>query len=63
MDKASDLTELITATRRQAPRWIQAEMISRDTALRARAEDALAAILANAIAETRSVTVEQPIRH
>jgi hypothetical protein len=44
-----DLTDVVARTIRQAPQWVRGDLASKDVALRARAEDALAAMVAAAI--------------
>ena len=62
MNRALDLTDVITTVVRQAPQWVRADLMSSDAARRTRAEDALAAIIANAITEAQAI-VEKSSRH
>ena len=45
----NDLQATITATIARAPEWIRQELLSKETATRARAEEALAAMIASAL--------------
>jgi hypothetical protein len=48
----SDLQATITATIARAPEWIRQELLSKEKATRARAEEALAAMIAGALHES-----------
>lgn len=48
---------------RQAPQWIRTDLLSRDAAMRERAEEALAAMVASAIAKAQMVSFLEPSRH
>jgi hypothetical protein len=61
MDQLCYLTDLMTAVLGQTPQWIRADFSSRDAAFRARAEDALAAILANSIADAVRLSIADPV--
>jgi hypothetical protein len=63
MTPTVDLTEIVTDLLRQAPQWIRTDLASKDGALRERAEDALAAMIVNAIGDARHVTLSEPRRH
>jgi hypothetical protein len=45
------LQATITATVARAPEWVRHDLVSKEPAARARAEETLAAIIANALAE------------
>jgi hypothetical protein len=45
----NDLQATITATIARAPEWIRQELLSKEKATRARAEEALAAMIAGAL--------------
>ncbi|MBB4100481.1 DUF6771 family protein [Sphingomonas kyeonggiensis] len=63
MADTADLTEILTQVLRQAPQWIRLDLASKEAPRRERAEDALAAMIANAIAETRTITVKVHRQH
>jgi len=50
-----DLQQAISAVVQRAPEWMRHDLLSKDRAIRTRAEEALAAIIANAIAERDGV--------
>ena len=45
----NDYQAVITATIARAPEWIRQELLSKEKAMRARAEEALGAIIADAL--------------
>jgi hypothetical protein len=51
MSQPLNLTNVVSAVLRQLPQWIRTDLASKDAALRERAEDALAAIVASAVAD------------
>jgi hypothetical protein len=59
----ADLTEIVTAVLRQAPQWIRSDLLSKDAAMRERAEEALAAMIASPIADAQKVSFLEPSRH
>lgn len=63
MAETFDLTDIVTEVMRLLPQWIRADLAAKDGSLRERAEDALAAMIANAVAEAQTVTVSAPRRH
>jgi len=48
---SDDLQQAISAVVQRAPEWMRNDLLSKDKATRTRAEESLAAIIANAIAE------------
>ena len=48
---SDDLQLAISAVVQRAPEWMRHDLLSKDKATRTRAEEAFAAIIANAIAE------------
>lgn len=60
---APDLTEIVTTILRAAPQWIRSDLVSKDAALKERAEDALAAMIASAIADAQRLSFKEPSRH
>lgn len=63
MTEPADLTEVVTAVLRQAPQWIRSDLLSKDTAMRERGEEALAAMIASAIADAQKISFLTPSRH
>lgn len=63
MKEPADLTEIVTAVLRQAPQWIRSDLLSKDAAMRERAEEALAAMIASPIADAQKVSFLEPSRH
>lgn len=49
-----DLTRSVAGVLARAPRWIRTDLCASDPALRTRAEEALAAIIAAALTEDRA---------
>ncbi|MEI9852025.1 MAG: hypothetical protein WDN24_15590 [Sphingomonas sp.] len=49
-----DLQATITAIIALAPEWVRQELLSKEKATRARAEEALAAMIASALKEAKS---------
>ncbi|WP_374527137.1 hypothetical protein [Novosphingobium sp.] len=47
-----DLTSLIHAVVQRAPKWLRQDLASKDEAVRSRAEETMAAMLADALAKT-----------
>jgi hypothetical protein len=58
-----DLTSIITLVLNQAPQWIRADLASKEPALRERAEEALAAMIAAAVAAAEQLTFSPPSPH
>nr|WP_176392367.1 DUF6771 family protein [Sphingomonas sp. CDS-1] len=46
-----DLSRIILAVLERAPEWIRHDLAAKDAAIRARAEETLAAMIANALAQ------------
>lgn len=49
-----DLQATITAIIARTPEWVRQELLSKEQATRARAEEALAAMIANALKDAQS---------
>jgi hypothetical protein len=58
-----DLTAIITSVLNAAPQWIRSDLASNDAARRQRAEEALAAMIAAAIAGAEHLTFTPPSPH
>jgi hypothetical protein len=58
-----DLTAIITSVLNQAPEWIRSDLTSKDASLRERAEEALAAMIAAAVAGAEHLTFTSPSPH
>jgi hypothetical protein len=58
-----DLSAIITSVLNTAPQWIRSDLASKDAALRQRAEEALAAMIAAAIAGAGPLTFTLPSPH
>lgn len=58
-----DLTVIITTVLNQAPQWIRVDLASKEPALRERAEEALAAMIAAAVASAERLAFPPPSPH
>jgi hypothetical protein len=57
----SDLNTVITTVLNQTPDWVRTEFASKDAALRERAAETLAAMLAAALVNATNLTFDPPV--
>jgi hypothetical protein len=57
----TELADIVTSLLRRAPEWVRSDLCSRDPPLRARAEDALAMMIAAALEDVVLLKSESDI--